>query len=220
MKKRPAKVLLALSMTMVLFGVSACGSSQGTGIEESSTTASVLESEESESVQITDETEQVQTAFGHQHYINVEAQMKEIADSEEKAWEEEEETEDSQEKPQDVAQFQGTNAVESAPVSSAPKEPESIAPAPEPAPSVNTDTVPDTITLNEWYPPTPMFVLYNTTVKDEPYAASGDQGRIERGSSIGVTGQCVETGYYRVNYGAKPAYLPGDALSLTDPYSN
>lgn len=62
--------------------------------------------------------------------------------------------------------------------------------------------------LEEWMPPVNMLVVCDANVVDE----NGNVlGPIEKGSDIGVTGQC--SGFYQVNYGAKRSFLPKDCLS-------
>ena len=229
MKRKWNKRLLTLTMALTLIGISACGNqpsadtfSTETEIEESTieeTETIENEEETAESSAENEETEEpeepIQTATtGHQHNIDVEEKMKETDTEEEVLEEEREEEVESQtatEKKETKVQSQNSTATETTTAETA----ESV-----PTATINTDTIPDSITMDPNFVKCSMYVVYDTQVKDAPYAASGNQGLITRGSNIGVMERCIETGYYRVNYGAKAAYLPGDALSTQDPFAN
>ena len=216
---------LTLTMALTLIGITACGNqpsadtfSTETEIEESTieeTETIENEEETAESSAENEETEEpIQTASGHQHNIDVEEKMKET-DAEEEVLKEEREEEVQTtvvaEKKETEVQSQTSTATETTTAETA----ESVQTA-----TINTDTIPETITMDPSFVKCSMYVVYDTQVKDAPYAASGNQGLITRGSNIGVMERCIETGYYRVNYGAKAAYLPGDALSTQDPFAN
>lgn len=203
MRKRLYRVLIAFSMTTILFGISACGNkpSADTFDTETETEESTIETtengEETAESSESEETAPLQTASGHQHNVDVEEKMKET-DAEEEVQEEEREEEVQTEST--TAEKEETEVPTTAPeATTAPTAESTTAPTP---------STPDMSQLEEWMPPVNMLVVCDANVVDE----NGNVlGPIEKGSDIGVTGQCP--GFYQVNYGAKRSFLPKDCLS-------
>ena len=215
MKRKWNKGLLTLTMALTLIGITACGNQPSAETFDNETEIEESTIEETETIESEEETaessaeneeieEPLQTASGHQHNIDVEEMNANDAEEEVLKEEREEEVQTTvvAEKKETEVQSQTSTATETTTAETA----ESVQTA-----TINTDTIPETITMDPSFVKCSMYVVYDTQVKDAPYAASGNQGLITRGSNIGVTGQCP--GFYQVNYGAKRSFLPKDCLS-------
>lgn len=203
MRRKWNKGLVTLAMVSMMLCVSACGNkpSADTFDTETETEESTIETtengEETAESSESEETAPLQTASGHQHNVDVEEKMKET-DAEEEVQEEEREEEVQTEST--TAEKEETEVPTTAPeATTAPTAESTTAPTP---------STPDMSQLEEWMPPVNMLVVCDANVVDE----NGNVlGPIEKGSDIGVTGQCP--GFYQVNYGAKRSFLPKDCLS-------
>lgn len=193
MRRKWNKGLVTLAMVSMMFCVSACGNKPSA--ETSAETESTTETAESEEETVEPkETAPLQTASGHQHNVDLEEKMKET-DAEEEVQEEEREEEVQTEST--TAEKEETEVPTTAPEATTAES--TTAPTP---------STPDMSQLEEWMPPVNMLVVCDANVVDE----NGNVlGPIEKGSDIGVTGQCP--GFYQVNYGAKRSFLPKDCLS-------
>ena len=216
------KLATILAFLFLSFSLSACGKDQPV---ETSAEAEIEaeESEVEEEEEKEEETSETSYYTGYSHYIDPEEAAKSAEDEAETEEEEEGEAADQVDLAEDAVSVtqEETKVVEQA--ETVTNTPETVTPsssetASAPAQETYTDTIPETITMDPNFVRCSMYVVYDTQVKDAPYAASGNQGLITRGSNIGVMERCIETGYYRVNYGAKAAYLPPDALSMEDPF--